>query len=804
MTNPGKEIDWNTTTWEGSRREQLRAWCALTLRERLLAVEEMTALSDQFAQMRAQGRMQYPEEKQKRDVGNETVSGVRESGQGYGQGTESNEIVLDGCTPTPLAHYLKALGVLRLLSAKYPDICGRWNGERFMLRTSLDRDAIARFFLEDYEPTPVLAPWNGGSGFYPKDNRKGIDPIEQSQAERFAPYKDAIRTIRNVFDKHDISEKPEGEAKAALLNILRGELNEQALEWFDAAVLLTEESPKYPPLLGTGGNDGRLDFTNNFMQRLVGLFDTTSGNPTPEAKAYLSEALFAVPIPGLQSTAVGQFSPGSAGGANQASGFSSDSLINPWDFILMLEGALLFAAAATRRLESRAPGALSYPFTVRPTGAGSGSTALGDESNARAEMWLPLWSASTSLAELKSLLTEGRVTIGRQPARDGLGFIRAISKLGVDRGIVAFQRYAFMMRAGKAYFATPLNRVEVTRNPAADLIDELDGWYWLSRFRSFGRGANVTNRIQLLVRRLEDALFELAQVHDYPALKIQRVLEVLGEAQLYFAHSPAARESCPPVPGLSENWLMKADDNSPEFAIAAALAGLHGRKLTKEGKPRYLLPMRGHLAPEQGGRQPVWLDNGGHQVTWGHGRLENNLLTTLQRRLLIAEQQALPDKPFYSARNAPLTAIAAWLEGSLDNSRITSLLPGLTLVRIPSGPVPSGEHMSALPAAYRVLKPFFCTDKQLHDAGMIEADRQLSVPAELVRRLAADDIGEAVKLAQRRLRIVGIPIDFLKLEGGGINGQRLLAALMVPISHHELKTLLPRRAKQPPEPEMTE
>jgi len=716
-----------------------------------------------------------------------------------------HEVALPGCTPVPLAGYLKALGVLRLVAEQVDaEAKGCWRNDHFILASELDSDALQAFFLDKYRPTPVLAPWNGGSGFYPKDSRKGIDPIEQSQSERFGPYADAIRTIRNVFEEHDISEKPEGEAKASLLNVLRGELDEPALAWFDAAVLLTEENPKYPPLLGTGGNDGRLDFTNNFMQRLVGLFETTSGEPAPEAKVYLSEAFFSAPVPGLLSTAIGQFSPGSAGGANQASGFSSDSLINPWDFILMLEGALLFAAAATRRLESRAPRALSYPFTVRPTGAGSGSTALGDESNARAEMWLPLWSAFTSLAELKSLLAEGRVTVGRQPARDGLGFIRAISKLGVDRGIVGFQRYAFMMRAGKAYFATPLNRVEVTRNPAADLIDELDNRYWLSRFRSFGRGANVTNRIQLLVRRLEDALFELALERDYPATKIQRVLEVLGEAQLYFAHSPTARESCPPVPSLSENWLMKADDNSPEFAIAAALAGLHGRKLSEDGKSRYLLPMRVHLAPEQGGRQPAWLDNAGHQLTWGHGRLENNLLTTLQRRLLIAEQQDLPDKPFYSARNAPLAAIAAWLEGSLDNGRIASLLPGLTLVRIPPGSAPSGERMSALPAAYRVLKPFFCTDKQLHDAGLIEADRQLPVPAELVRRLAADDIGEAVKLAQRRLRIAGIPVDFMKVKGGGINGRRLLAALMVPISHHELKTLLPRRAKQPPEPEMTE
>lgn len=715
-----------------------------------------------------------------------------------------HEVALPGCTPVPLAAYLKSLGVLRLVAEQADaGAKGCWRNDHFILTSELDADALHVFFLDKYRPTPVLAPWNGGSGFYPKDNQSGIDPIEQSHSERFVPYTDAIRTIRNVFDEHGITEKPEDEEKADLLNLLRGELNEEALAWFDAAVLLTEESPKYPPLLGTGGNDGRLDFTNNFMQRLVGLFDPTSGGPIPEAKAYLSEALFSVPVPGLLSNAIGQFSPGSAGGANQDSGFSSDSLINPWDFVLMLEGALLFAAAATRRLESRAPGALSYPFTVRPTGAGSGSNALGDESNARAEMWLPLWSAATSLAELKSLLAEGRVTVGRQPARDGLGFVRAISKLGVDRGIVAFQRYAFMMRAGKAYFATPLNRIEVARNPTADLIDELDSRNWLSRLRAFGRGKNATNRIESLVRRLEDGLFELSLERDYPAPKIQRVLEVLGEAQLYFAHSLAARESCPPVPYLSEHWLTKADDNSPEFAIAAAMAGLHGRKPSEDGKPRHLLPMRAHLAPEQGGRQLAWLDNAGHQVTWGHGRLEDNLLTTLQRRLLFAEQLNLPDKPFYSARTAPLAAIATWLEGNLDNSRIASLLPGLMLIRIPPGPVTIDERMSALPAAYRMLKPFFCTDEQLQATGLIEADRQLPIPAELVRLLAAYEIGGAVELAQRRLRIAGVPVQFSKLKGGGINGRRLLAALMVPISHYELKRLLPRHTQQTPEPEMT-
>jgi hypothetical protein len=45
-------IDWSLTTWERSRREQLRRSAALSLEEIILAQEEMQELSDRFAQTR--------------------------------------------------------------------------------------------------------------------------------------------------------------------------------------------------------------------------------------------------------------------------------------------------------------------------------------------------------------------------------------------------------------------------------------------------------------------------------------------------------------------------------------------------------------------------------------------------------------------------------------------------------------------------------------------------------------------------------------------------------------------------------
>jgi hypothetical protein len=43
-------IDWSLTTWEGARREQLRRWSRMPLREMILALEEMQVLADKLSE----------------------------------------------------------------------------------------------------------------------------------------------------------------------------------------------------------------------------------------------------------------------------------------------------------------------------------------------------------------------------------------------------------------------------------------------------------------------------------------------------------------------------------------------------------------------------------------------------------------------------------------------------------------------------------------------------------------------------------------------------------------------------------
>ena len=55
MSEAGDTIDWSVTTWEGSRRAQLRRALTLTVRERMEALEGLADVARRFQEMRAQG-----------------------------------------------------------------------------------------------------------------------------------------------------------------------------------------------------------------------------------------------------------------------------------------------------------------------------------------------------------------------------------------------------------------------------------------------------------------------------------------------------------------------------------------------------------------------------------------------------------------------------------------------------------------------------------------------------------------------------------------------------------------------------
>lgn len=357
--------------------------------------------------------------------------------------TDVHELELCGCTPEPLMSYLKSLGIFRLVSEQAdPDAVACWHNDQFVLRSRLDEKGLVNFFLNDYRPTPIIGPWAGGSGFFGNDNRKAVDAIVNFESPRAVPYRRVIEQTNSILDKQDIKDKPSDDVKKQLLRRYRREMPDQFVQWMDAAMVLQSDGQAFAPVLGTGGNDGRMDFTQNFMQRLVALklFDA---KPSKESERLLQQSLLGRPTPGLGKAAVGQFSPGRAGGPNASQGMEGNPIDNPWDFVLMLEGSLLLAGSVVRRLGLASTDKAAFPFTVRARPVGEGAPTNEELNGTRGELWLPLWDCFASLTELETLFAEARAELSARPARDTVDFARAVAGLGVDRGIRSFTRYGF-------------------------------------------------------------------------------------------------------------------------------------------------------------------------------------------------------------------------------------------------------------------------------------------------------------------------------------------------------------------------
>lgn len=729
-----------------------------------------------------------------------------------------NEIVLAGCTATPLANYLKALGVLRLLSAEYPETRGFWRNDTFVLMAPLDREGIEHFFLHEYAPTPIISPWSGRAGFLEGDSgegegstRKGaviLRKIENASGHRFAKYKQVISGVRNVsvikqldqirvdrkrldalkknkqLDQVGVeqlaeSKRQETRLKGALLRSLRNELDDSFLPWIDACFALFGDEQSPGPLLGSGGNEGSMDFSINHLGYLLELIDEKTDKPLPAAARLLTSSLFADVVPLQSSSNIGFLDTLATGGANMTSGFEGRSTGNIWDSVLAVEGAILFASLTTKRLESTDFGRPTFPFAVSASFAGGGSLAV--KESARPELWLPLWSGVATITEVSNLLAEGRITKGRREVQNGIDMLQAIASLGADRGITSFNRFGFYERRGLGYYvATHLGCFDMPEVAADNwLMAELSQNKWLDKFRVFADSKNAAKRFNVLRKRLEDALFALSGKTPSKA-EAQALLILLGEIQTALAASNKAREAVRPVPRLSERWVTAADDGTPAFRITKALAGLCGI----DDKP---LPIRAQLFPVER-RWAKWLtpESGEkYRLCDGFGgRLADALPALLARRLWLAERFEMKDKPLNSPAGAMLDDVAAFLHDDGMDARIASLLPGLALCDIPKESDRSGGEGS-IPAAFALMKLALTPVKTLHSCGVLTEGQSLPVPTGMLAQLVAGNHdNRAVSIAWRRLRASGLSPRFApgalpKLAG--IDPKRAAAALLIPL-----------------------
>lgn len=710
------------------------------------------------------------------------------------------ELQLPGCTPEPLMSYLKALGVFRLVAEQAdPDARGAWAGGTFVLQSKLDRAGLTRFFTEDYRPTPILAPWNGGSGFY-GGGAEPLDALAASTAGRLAQYRKTIEQVRPLVPEG----KPKDESKERLLTRCRAVLSDEVVPWLDTCFVLGEDGPGYFPLLGTGGNDGRLDFTNNFMQRLADVIAFGQDDAPPDdSVGWLADAVFADGLAALGKAAVGQFNPGGIGGANGVQGkYDASSRVNPWDYVLTLEGAILFAGAVARRLgtDARNNDRAAFPFTVQSVAVGYASATASEETSdgSRAELWLPLWEEPAAYSEVERLFVEGRAQLGRRQARNSVEFALAISLLGVGRGIASFSRYGFLKRNGLAFIAAPLGRIRVTPRPAARLLDDPALTPWLDRLRSACRDKEkVPARYHAALRGIDRAMFEFANRAETGGAAdgraLTNVLIALGRAERTLSGSLRFCEDkyIRPLQGLDAQWLDQADDRSSEFRLAASVAGIRPSKDVG--------PFRCFLEPVEAGGRFSW-DGGSTSAVWSNRPLADNLAAVFRRRSMEAFRAGGSGVPLDSQRPASLADVIAFVEGETDDDKLHDLIWGLSAIAAPERREPDAlDDDLAVPFEFGVLrlvvgsltfKPY--RGRWGLDDGV--GDRTAVADAAVFQTLARD-VSSAVNAAARRLKAGGLLVNGYRnrRQSGqtlvietAIPPVRLLAAMLFPLSERDL------------------
>lgn len=720
--------------------------------------------------------------------------------------SSSYTVRLPGCTPEPLISYLKALGILRLVSEQVDShALGHWDRDEFVLESILSREDLVSFLLADYAPTPLLGPWAGGSGFFGNDNRKAVQAIQESSCDRLGPYRKAIGCAQRILENEGLLDKPTGPSKASLLRRYRREMPDSFVRWMDAAMALGEEDEWFAPILGTGGNDGRLDFTQNFMHRIVDL-KLHEERPRRAAIDLLGTSLWVEPTAGLGKAAVGQFAPGRTGGPNATQGMEASSTDNPWDFLLGLEGTLTLSAAAVRRFGVSQTARAAFPFTVGARPVGTAAASSQETAEARGELWLPLWKRSASAREVQLLFAEGRAELSGQPARDTVEFSRAVAGLGTDRGIHSFCRYGLFKRSGKAYLAVAAERFEVptARRGAVDLLLSIDGW--LNEFHT-GLSSDAPQRLQSALRRIESKIFDYCRYGE--RIDLLDLLIGLGAAERELAVTGGQRSGkqiCRPIQTLPAAWIEATYDRSAEFEIALALAGIHEQ--TKASATQSVRPLRENLEPVRlKGNTWVW-EEAGRSVVWKGRSLVANMVAVLERRLLDSGEQSLC---FHNG--VRIETISRFLAGEIDDRRIEDLLWALTPVR--GARVRDSQFTASElpPRAFALLKPLFLPWLVHFKGGRWEYAKE-DVPTKLEPRvlplLRAGRIADACEIAARRLLVNGLKPMFGSSGSGtlrkvdaeiqeSLDPMRLAASLLLPMHANGLNRLIPLVTRPPEE-----
>jgi CRISPR-associated protein Csx17 len=708
-------------------------------------------------------------------------------------------IPVPGLRPTSLGEYLAALGLLKVLSRCWPEARAAWRDDVFhVVGGPSDHNALVEALMvvaDQSSWTPYTRDWKKDQGRSTKRKNQYRNPNKKDRAD-------------SSFDHP--------------LLLWQSEADENELEIFTAHVAPAGRG-RFNPLLGNGGSAGNRDFSDGWRKSAERL-----GPPKTPKRALKSGAVNDDRREALKAFLDGRASAWQAEKLNAASWFSdanklynsgqdpfAEGTISPWAMVLACEGLVFFAGSTSRRLGSRTRPGGAFPFVV----AAASPETSGEAGRDRSEVWAPLWSRPMTVPEVTALFARGRAEISGHGAVTPAAFAVAITRRGVDAGISEFRRFALgKTTSANTFEPRCLGAVPVrvgTADAQSSAFERM-----LGLIENLPRDRKEGQRWRFIGLRgpVERALVNAAREQGDPEAATA-LLDAVAQALDRVDVNRSFREKGVTWRPLPLNWvpaLFGSDAPGAEARLALSLVsafpiefppalyrfGVEWRNRDRKGRPKEGSPLTHPKAPPA-------------RWAWRTGSLVRNLCAVIQRRLL--DWEGKEESGAAPALRAPVTArvsdVGAWLESDVDEALLGRWLSRLALFdwsRIPPciydlSPF-AGKTTAVRPALalYGLFHPLFDL-RPVRDSGwgggrdLLAPDTGARTPA-AARAMAAflrgGDLGGATDVAHSRYAVARAPLMRTGVPWAFGDPERLLAALLFPISNPD-RTALVRRWLRP-------
>lgn len=624
-----------------------------------------------------------------------------------------NTLKLSGCRHDILGHYLKAIGLLRVLAKcadeqhRDPDAEGWWNPAdgAFYLRSAKHDtpDKLTEFFEQLYRPTPVFSAWNGDSG------------LDAANAENLGirnewkPANDLSEQVVSAADRKKPQNKEKliaTEAFAIYRNTAANDVA-QAIDAISASFIRFNSDND---LFMSKGLAGRSHILRTYWGYIVDFgklkkrytdtkakLDTIARTrPNLETKMQIAQDAFVTyllsgknPVP-VKGKGTPLF-PDAIKTYNVGDGWVEENFpFAALDYILAVEGAFAMRGSVSRTLGANTRRFAAFPF-VFDTGED-----LVDDSNkvkgTASSLWFPLWDRPTTYEELSSFICDAQARLPRKEARFSAEFLRALHTQGVDAGFFGWQEFRFRMKGSRVPWVTAGNFSEAKYSATATLLNRalepFDATRFIEQFEIVWDGGAASSKSPHRIRAALNAAVENAFVATTAENCLEILCEVFAACQK-LAISKSFRENSrlqhpsffAPLPMSEWRELLRDLEDIPEFEIARAVASIVGQQKQRSGEYSKVQPLLGSILPLKLGKNGWYLpaDNDrSNQAVWSGADLCRDLAAVLQRRYMDSAKDDYP--ALQSVFPARLESVLAFLNNDLDDHKIARWIEALSLI----------------------------------------------------------------------------------------------------------------------------